>query len=274
MLVFERGGELYRMTVDGAETVQLTSTRAKEADPAASSDGITVAYTRGADEVWVTNSQGIGQQRVVASRPRSVRFATTSDPAWSTDGRALFIARSARGENEICGWIYRVRVDGKGLRRVTQGSELHGSPAPSPDGKRLALIASGCEPGGDCCSVRVVNLAGRTTNDLKQLPARFGYEAVSWSPDGRQVVLEVRIDEARSALFLANRNGSFFRRLTRTALNASEPAWSPDGRLIAFSARTRSSGYDLYIIRTDGTGLQRVTKTTADERSPSWLLRS
>jgi len=59
MLVFERGGELYRMTVDGFETVRLTTTNSIEADPDVSADGLNIAFTRGSklhrDEVWVSD---------------------------------------------------------------------------------------------------------------------------------------------------------------------------------------------------------------------------
>jgi TolB protein len=278
MLVFERGGDLYRMTIDGSETVRLTSTKAFEADPAVSSDGLTIAFTRGTavrrDEVWVSDLQGGTQRRVTAARPSSVKYATTSDPAWSPDNRSIYFARAAQGPNDICGWIYRVASTGGGLRRVTKGIELDSGPAPTPDGTRIALSAGDCEPGSECCSLKVVDRTGKPTKDLARLRLPGAAFSPAWSPDGSMLAFEVRnVDTETSAIYVANRDGSGLKRITRKGLNGDAPAWSSDGEWIAFAAWTRSTGSDLYLIHPDGTGLQRITATTAKEHSPSWVPR-
>jgi WD40 repeat protein len=140
------------MTVDGSETVRLTATRAVERDPAVSSDGLRVAFTRGtkagADELWIGDLQGRSQRKIIPRRPASIRYATTGNPAWSPDDRWIYLDRAAQGPNEICGWIYRVGAEGRGLVQVTRGVHIDSRPAPSPDGSRIALTNGGCEPGG------------------------------------------------------------------------------------------------------------------------------
>ena len=279
MLVFERSADLYRMTIDGSETVRLTATKAVEADPAVSSDGLRIAFTRGTrqgtDELWVADLQGSGQRKIVPARPRSVRYASTGNPAWSPDDRWIYLDRAAQGPNEICGWIYRVRPDGRGLRRVTRGVHIDSRPAPAPDGRRIALTNGGCEPGAECCWIGVVDLGGNPTSGLKMPTTRGAQFGPSWSPDGARLAFEVSdLDVGTSSIRVVDRDGSHLARITPRGLNAEEPAWSPDGEWIAFAAWRKGAGYDLYVVHPDGSGLQRVTRTKADEFSPSWARRT
>jgi Tol biopolymer transport system component len=263
------------MTIDGSETVRLTSTRAVEADPAVSPDTLTIAYRRGADELWLANLLGTEQRRILPARPRTVRYATTSSPAWSPDGRFLYVARAAQGPNEICGGVDRLRSDGSKVRRVTKGIALYGDPAPSPDGTRIAMSYGECEPGLPCSCLVAVDPAGRPTSDLRKLPTRYRYSAPAWSPDSRQVAVEAHVDDTSSAIFVAARTGAGLRRVSPKGLRYAEsPAWSSDGEWIAFSAWRKQTGYDLYLVHPDGGGLQRVTSTSGDERSPAWLRRT
>jgi Tol biopolymer transport system component len=280
MLVFARGGDLYRMAIDGSETARLTATKAVEADPAVSADGLQLAFTRGpkggADELWTSDSRGAGQRRIVAARPARVKSASTAGPAWSPDDRWIYLERAAYGPNDVCGWIYRVGTDGRGLRRITKGVELDTEPAPSPDGTRIAFVTGDCEPATCGCFLVVVDVRGRPTRDLRRLPSTDeGQFGPAWSPDSSHVAFELRdVNTGISALYVANRDGSAPRRITRKGLNASDPAWSSDGEWVAFAAWTKSAGSDLYVVHPDGSGLQRLTTTKADESSPAWVPRS
>jgi TolB protein len=276
MLVYERGGDLYRMTLDGSETVRLRTTKQPESGPAVSPEGLRIAFTRRNDELWLMNANGGEQRRLLAARPRSVRYASTGSPSWAPDGNTIYFNRSAQGPNEICGWIYRIGADGRGLRKVTRGVTLDFEPAVSPDGRRIGFITGECEPGLDCCYLTVVDLAGRATKDLSKLPPAtpdIQYNP-SWAPDGNQIAFEGRAYDGPGSIYVANRDGSSLRRVTPEGLYAHDPAWSPDGEWIAFAAETMTRSSDLYVVRTDGTGLRRLTQTSADECAPAWLLRT
>ena len=204
-----------------------------------------------------------------------VRYASTGNPAWSPDDRWIYLDRAAQGPNEICGWIYRVRPDGRGLRRVTRGVHIDSRPAPAPDGVRIAMTNGGCEPGAECCWIGVVDLGGNPTSGLKMPTTRGAQFGPSWSPDGARLAFEVSdLDVGTSSIQVVDRDGSHLARLTPRGLNAEEPAWSPDGEWIAFAAWRKGAGYDLYVVHPDGSGLQRLTRTKADEFSPSWARRT
>jgi TolB protein len=272
-LVFARGGDLYRMTIDGSETVRLTATRAVEADPAVSPDGLRIGFVRGKDELWTSDLQGASRSRLVAARPRTVRYASTGSPTWSADGRWIYFDRASQTPNEICGSIFRVGSAGGAPRRVTPGlirGSLDSDPAVSPDGRRIALVTGDCQPG--CCpGIAVVDTAGRPTPDLRRLgPTRGVQLAPSWAPDGNRLAFVVYdVDgSGRSAVHIVTRNGSGLRRITQWTFETGAPAWSPDGRQIAFH---KEGG--LFLVDADGASLQRVPGTRARDTSPAWLPR-
>ena len=273
-LLFERKGDLYRMTIDGSETVRLTATRAEESSPAASPDGLRVAFGRGKDELWTIDMRGADAHRLVAKRPRTVLYASTGSPTWSTDGRWIYFDRASQTPNEICGSIFRVGSAGGALKRVTAGlvrGSLDGEPDVSPDGRRIVLVSGDCEPG--CCpGIAVVDTAGRPTRDLRRLgPTRGVQLAPSWAPDGNHLAFVVYDADGsgRSAIHVVNRNGSGLRRITQWTFQTDDPAWSPDGRDIAFH---KEGG--LFLVNPDGTNLERVPGTRAGDSSPSWLPRN
>lgn len=273
-LVFERKGDLFRMTRDGSETVRLTATVAPEHEPAVSPDRLQIAFVRGNDELWVMNTQGSDQRRLLARRPRSVLYASTGSPSWSPGGRTLFVDRVRQTPDEICGSIFRVGALRGGLKRVTSGvvkGWLDTNPSVSPDGRRIVLSSGDCQPGFGP-GIAVVDAAGRPTRDLRKLGATPGIQLdPAWAPDGRRIVFVVEdVDgSGRSAVYVVDRDGSRLRRITQWMFDTGGPAWSPDGERIAFH---RPGG--LYLIRPDGSELQRVPGTASGDTDPAWLPHS
>src|SRR4051812_12221094 len=72
------------------------------------------------------------------------------------------------------------------------------------------------------------------------------------SPDGRRVVFsraryDIMTDGKRSALWIANSDGSDVRPLLSTTRQASSPLWSPDGNRILFVST--AGGHTALIVR-------------------------
>jgi Tol biopolymer transport system component len=266
-IVFERGGDLYAVALDGSPVVRLTNTRVRESRPAASSDGRKLAFV-GRGGIWTMNVDGTNR--------RALTHGADTSPTWTRDGRGIYFVRYATVEfGARCGSIFSVAADGRGLRRVTiAGTSDHEDPAISPDGRRIAFTEwNACEGGTADVRVRVVDASGRPARDLALLPGtRFGahddYAAPVWSPNGGRIVFLDGGD-----LRIAARSGSHVRRLARASLSIWDydpPAWSPDGTWLAFTNGRGAKG-DLYVVHPDGTGLRRVTKTDTDHHSPTWV---
>ena len=267
-IVFEQGGDLYAVGLDGSPVARLTNTRLSESDPAASFDGRKLAFSLDYDGIWTMNLDGSGRRRLTLGDDRS--------PTWTRDGRAIYFVRFAKVRLADCGSIFRVGADGRGLRRVTHpGTHTNLDPAVSPDGRRIALTEwNACEGGTALVRLRVVDASGRPTGDLAKLPgnrfgARHDYAAPTWSPTGRRIAF---LDG--SDLRVAARDGSDVDQVARTSQSIwgdyDPPAWSPDGTWLAFTNGRGAKG-DLYVVHPDGTGLRRVTKTRMDHNSPTWV---
>lgn len=135
-LVFELLGDLYTLPVDGGRARPLLTGRAFQSQPRFSPDGSRLVYISdetGSDNVWVAAADG-SSARAVTRLPRSGMLS----PAWSADGRAVFVTVSdAYGTRTAELWRYDV-TSGEGTRLVenTNGpaAQLVSAPAPGPYG--------------------------------------------------------------------------------------------------------------------------------------------
>ena len=98
-----------------------------------------------------------------------------------------------------------------------------------------------------------------------------------WSPDGSQIAFGASSkhatgEDAGSAVFVINADGTGMRRITPFSLGAFSVRWSPDGRLLAFSSAEPPLDSQIYVVAPDGTGLLQLTKPVegVESSSPEW----
>jgi serine/threonine-protein kinase len=160
--------------------------------------------------------------------------------------------------------------------------ELTGQPVPALEG-----VSSNSVTGGAQFSVSatgtVLYLPGRmigagipldwmnrdgTTSPLRVTPANWF--TPRFSPDGRQVALEIR--EGSSDIWVYGWARDTLVRLTFDPARDTKPVWTPDGRRVVFASdRADKSARNLYWQRADGTGdAQRLTKSTSEQEPGSW----
>jgi Tol biopolymer transport system component len=157
----------------------------------------------------------------------------------------------------------------------------------SPDGTRLLLIQVTRCPEGDCDGgdLFAVDSDG---SDLIRLNPEGTFTPccgpASWSPDGTQVTFgAVSLDATgtpdftRSAVYVAEADGSRVDAITEPGAFTEAARWSPDGDWIVFNKKSGPvgvKGSDLYLIHPDGSGLSAITSAgaggTSDQVGAVW----
>jgi TolB protein len=127
--------------------------------------------------------------------------------------------------------LYRMRLDGSGLTRLTSTPGYDGGAFFSADGKRIVWRAS--RPA-----------AGSELDDYRALLSR-------------KLVRPGRLE-----LWVMNADGTDARQVTSLGAASFAPFFHPDGRRIVFASNVRDPrgpNFDLYLVNDDGTGLERLT---------------
>ena len=212
------GGPLATLSPTNAQSVNLPGSCWN-----AASDLVT--YTsdpRAGDQVFVVPAAG-GAPRAITRRP-----VVAFEPSFSPDGRFVVFERFRPNRSQI----WRVGVDGSGLRRLTSDSNDR-QPNWSPRGDRIVFQR---HRRGQV-DLYTVDPNGRGARNLTRTRRREETD-VSWSPSGRYLVFSSdggNID--RASLFTIGAGGGGRRQLTRTSgIYDGAPSWSPDGARIAFES--------------------------------------
>jgi TolB protein len=218
------GGRPTRVSRPGAASVNLPGTcwNAALDRIVYSSDPV------GADAIWTARPDGGDRQRVFGRR-RLISI----EPSFSPDGQWV-VFESSVFDAEGPGTIWKVRIDGTGLSRLTR---RHNDRQPnwSPRGDRIVFQR---ERGGDSFDLMTIDPDGGGLRNVTRT-RRVSETDVSWAPDGERLVFSSDGRGIRFAsLFTIRADGTERRRLTMArGWYDGAPSWSPDGATIAFEAR-------------------------------------
>ena len=259
-IAFIRGGSVRIIDSDGANEQALPSEGA--VSPSWHPSGNLIAYnTFGPGSRIFVHDLRTGRAREFGAQ----RNTTNTTAVFTPDGKS--VAWSIASENGAD--LYVMPLEGEAFpRRVTVGrGSTNLQPSFSPDGNRLAFMS---DRSGHP-EVYIMDADGTNADIFTAFD--FGdqnYRASpDWSPDGRQVTFQTRIDW-RFQIFTMNLRDRQPKQLTSEGEN-EDPAWAPDGRHIVFSS-TRSGTRQLWILDAESGRLRQLTQAGSPQEA-AWSPR-
>jgi Tol biopolymer transport system component/C-terminal processing protease CtpA/Prc len=193
-IAFVSGGDIWEVPAQGGTAHLVVSDAATEGRPFYSPDGTKLAFT---------STRGGGNANIyvldlASARVTRITWAEVSEElnGWSPDGRWLYFSSAAKDIGRFTD-VFRVTAAGGTPVQVTRETYLPEFQAsPSPDGKRLAVLARGSMAAGQYWRNGHSNI-DKTELWLKDLAQEGGYTQVvapdakqawpMWSPDGATI---------------------------------------------------------------------------------------
>jgi dipeptidyl aminopeptidase/acylaminoacyl peptidase len=210
-------------------------------------------------EVPLPDSMPCGWPGCESYGPALVPRALFGAAAPSPDGRMVVFVQQvvshldrASSGTEIP-WLWAVRTDGSGLRRLVRGYQPHWT----PDGRRIVFQRIG--PYGQHNSIASMRPDG--TGFRRVHPSAGDDELRDLSPDGRRILWwgDIRRrGEARFGLYTSAVRGGDVRLVhgSRLPYPHNSASWSPDGSKIVFSRE--GPGRATWIVPAAGGQLRRL----------------
>lgn len=263
--VSDRDGdaELYMMSNDGSQVLQLTENSTWDSSASWLPDGRGLLYSADRD-----NRSGllmqlplIGRSPLeISSAEPDVRSPGTYFAEYSPDATQIAFASSRTNEDDI----YIMNADGSNLRNLTNTTlDKERMPSWSPDGTHLAFSNFVFETVD--FDIYTMNADG---SDWQRLTGRGDDYDASWSPDGTRIAYASDRD-GNFDIFVMNADGSNTVNLTANESIDGSPTWSPDGEFLAFTTN-RDGNYEIYVMQADGQNQHNISHNPADDEAPSW----
>jgi Tol biopolymer transport system component len=183
--------------------------------------------------------------------------ATTLSPAWSPDSRFIYFASSRGGTLNI----WKIGVDGNGLRQVTAGEGDDTELDLSNDGKRLVFATMRLNIGLSQFNTQV-KAGEQGIKVLTSDPARNEY-GPAYSPDGTHLAFFTNLKGVEHEnIGVADVTGASATQLVRDARINLFPRWSPDGnRIVYFSFDDQGKEGDYRSVAISGGAPQTILKS-------------
>jgi serine/threonine-protein kinase len=221
----------------------------------------TLVYLHGAGTSTEATIARVGRDGVAVT-PDSSWHGIFQSPTLSPDGRQVAVGTGA-SSGSLNIWVKQL-PRGPFTRLTFGGSDRR--PAWSPDGRTIAFIRDTLNTG-----IVVSRPADGSGQDRRLVQLDRRIQEVSWSPDGRWLLVRTDNGEAGAGDILAVRTSGDTTPVPVLASRFTElsPAVSPDGRWIAYTS-DESGTSEVYVRPFPATGGGRWQVSNGGGSSPRW----
>lgn len=208
--------EIYEMDIASGNVTQLTDRLGNLNGPEISPNGEWIAFklsTASSNQIWLMNRDG--------TNPRPIANAFGWDPTWSPDGKFILFASDMQGAIQL----YRIKLDGSELQKVSDLPAVRGRSDWSPDGSFLVTYSG--QPWN-----RDIFIMKADGSDARMLtPTGGNSQGPSISPDSQWVAFTSYFDNYREdhgcEIYIMRVDGTDVRRLTENDYCDYQPRWGP-----------------------------------------------
>jgi TolB protein len=176
-------------------------------------------------------------------------------------GSRIAFVSDRTGSKEI--WV--MNWDGTDQHQLTKYNSISTFPSASPDGRIVAFTtyATGYP------AIQLFSLeTGRKLPFYNQRASMNAF--VSFTPDSKQIVFSSTASGGAAQIFMANSDGSGFRRITNSGVIEVEAKINPKTGTELVDVSGRSGLPQIYRMNIEGADVQRLSAGTGEATNPAW----
>ena len=216
--------DIFIMNADGSGIQNLSNNPADDYYPSWNPRGDRIAYvsdrTGGAVQIYFVRPDGSGLINISKQHHNQPE---EWDPAWSSDGRYLYLVRKPSGPVRVFRWDPTTPEVEPLIATMFEGDYSESVPALSPRGDQMAYVR--LVDGGRqiCVSSTDLDLKKPCDNPLTNLSGNLD---PAWSPDGRMIVFS-SLRDGNEELYVMTVTGAGQRNITASPSSDRQPDWQP-----------------------------------------------
>lgn len=189
-------------------------------------------------------------------RPLSRFAGLNTSAAISPDGERLAAILSKDGSPNL----YTMRLDGTGLKRLTDNRQGDSSPCWSPNGSTLCFSS---RVGGPSSLYTIAATGGRPSR-LRTVGVSNGTEP-DWSPDGKSIVFTTQ-SGGRFEVCVVPATGGEVTRL----VSGEDPVWAPNSRTVIYARRVGGGKRVLSLLDVPTRQTKDLPRISGSCSQPTW----